>query len=76
MTYADFKNQVAQAGIMLDAMRDNSALNITKVDLDLAACECAAKLAGYDLTSAKMLNKTFREDAAKAAFEIATRKTA
>lgn len=71
MTYAEFQAEVARAENILDAMARFPMKRIPDCDISVDACECAAMLTGYDATAAKMLNRKFREDAARAALEMA-----
>lgn len=76
MTYAKFTAEVARAENILSAMANYPMRDIPNVDLSIDACECAAQITGYDATTAKMLNRQFRTDAATAAFEMIQRRIA
>ncbi len=73
MTYQEFAAEVSRAENILNAMKNYPMDRIPDVDLNVDACECAAGFGGFDITTAKMLNRKFRIDAAKAAFEMAQR---
>jgi adenosine/AMP kinase len=65
------ESKVSQAIYTLDAIAACKMTSYPDVDFDINACELAAEITGYNPTDAKMLNKAFRENAAKAAFEMA-----
>ncbi|MDR9395837.1 MAG: hypothetical protein RI571_16255 [Roseovarius sp.] len=71
MTYEAFTAEVARAENILNAMANYPMRSFPESDISLEACECAAMLTGYDATTAKMLNREFRNNAAKAALEMA-----
>jgi len=76
MTYEEFTAEVASAENILNAMANYPMRRLPDVDLNVDACECAAQITGYDATTAKMLNKRFREDAARLGLEMARRSAA
>ena len=76
MTYEAFTAEVAKAENILTAMMTYKMAGIPKVDLSVDACECAAMILGCDVTTAKMLNKRFRDDACAAAMEMMREKVA
>lgn len=71
MTYEQFQAEVSRAENILAAMRDYPMQDIPNVDFNIEACECAAVIGGFDATTAKMLNKQFRNDAARVARDMA-----
>lgn len=71
MTYEEFATEVARAENILSAMADFPMRRVPEVNLSVEACECAAQITGFDATTAKMLNRQFRDDAARVACEMA-----
>ena len=73
MTYQEFEAAVETMIKNLKAVAANGAAGwaFKYQDHNLAACEAAAEIGGFDVTFAKMFNRKFREDAVKVAMDIA-----
>jgi hypothetical protein len=72
MTYEDFQAEVNTAIAAISAYAQGKiTAGFGEINYSLAACECAAEITGADVTFCKMLNREFRNVAAKMIMERA-----
>lgn len=71
MNFDEFKAQVETIAANLIAISQGGAANFPATDYNLDACRAAAAITGADETTAKLFNRSFREAATRAAFEMA-----